>query len=82
MGCEGFVVRDDVSAAGLRRLHVVQAGRRVDREGWMERYGITLTPDPSPCQGEGGLVAVLEYEEEGTGMWHLRLYWRPEGSSQ
>lgn len=60
-----IVVRDDTSEAGLRRLHLLRAGKKVEREEVMVEWGI----DP------GQVRAVMEYQEEDTGMWHLRMYW-------
>jgi len=64
-----FTVRDDVSRYGLRRVHLIRAGKRVNEAAWLEENGIS----------EELLLAKLVYEEEDTGMWHLRLYWK-EGS--
>lgn len=63
-----YVVRDDVSQAGLRRLHLIQAGERFDLRNILAERGI-----------EAGKVKTwVEYEEEEIGMWHLRIYWRDD----
>jgi len=63
---KGTVVRDDVSRCGLRRLHVVRAGKAPECDEWLAEKEI--------CEEE--LLARLAYEENGVGMWHLRLYWK------
>lgn len=67
------VVQDDVSRFGLRRLHVIRMGGKVEKDDWLVQI-----------EGDGGEVkAVLEYEEEELGLWHLRIFWkvREAGSS-
>jgi hypothetical protein len=61
-----IVVRDDMSLEGLRRLHLLRAGKKLERQEVMERWGI----DPEKVK------AVAEYEDKETGMWHLRIYWK------
>lgn len=61
---EEFVLRNDTSQAGLRRLHLLSVVGPLDRQAVMERYGINKEE----------IQAALEYEKEGT--WHLSIYWR------
>ena len=70
MKAKGTVVKDDLSEMGLRCLHVVRAGQAPVCDEWFVEKGIS----------EEELLARLEYEENGVGMWHLRLYWRPSTS--
>jgi len=61
-----FVVRDDTSSSGLRRLHLLKAGGRFERDEVLEKWGIFAD-----------LVrAVVEYLDEDVGIWHLRIYWK------
>lgn len=62
-----LVVADKVSRFGLHILHVVRAGSPVDRGCWMEGKEVE---------------AVYEYEEKEIGMWHLRLWWKKEGTAE
>ncbi len=71
-----FVVRDDVSRAGLRRVHLIRGGAPVDEAEAMERYGLY---DEERRPDGASLQARLAYEEEDVKMWHLRLYWREDG---
>ena len=59
-----IVVEEGISRFGLRRIHVMRAGQKVDRERVYEHVGY------------GEIEAVLEYQDEELGMWHLRVYWR------
>lgn len=59
-----FMVRDDVSRCGLRRLHLVRARGQVERDQVLEQW-----------VGPGQVEGMLEYQDEAD-MWHLRLYWR------
>jgi len=63
-----YIVRDDSSEADMRRLHLLQAGKQIDINEVMGKYEIK----------PGTVAAVLHYEEKETGMWHMRLYWRPD----
>lgn len=63
-----FIVWDDTSSCGLRRLHLLGANQ-IDREAACEKW---VGPHP--------LEAVYEYQDEA-GMWHLRLYWREDESA-
>jgi hypothetical protein len=63
-----FVVRNDVSEKGLKRLHLVQAGERMDIFAMLEKYRIA----------KEDVKAWLEYEEEELMIWHLRIYWKEE----
>ena len=69
MSDDVFVVRDDVSCKGLRRVHLIRAGKPVDEEAWLAERGLS----------EEMLAARLAYEEEDVKMWHARLYWREDG---
>lgn len=63
-----YLVRDDVSRFGLRRVHALQMGAPVDEAALLGRMGVD----------EAALMARLRYEEVGVGVWHVRLYWRAE----
>lgn len=60
-----YVVDFGCSMQGLRRLHLLRP-RPISTEKWCR-----------VIEGIGGVVVDwLAYEEPGTGMWHLRIYWR------
>ncbi len=59
-----FVVRDDTSSCGLRRLHLLRSKGQIEREEVINHW-----------VGPGQIEAALEYQDEA-GIWHLRLYWR------
>lgn len=61
-----FVVRDDTSSMGLRRLHLLKAGGKIGREEVLEKWGIFAEL----------VLAVVEYKEKDLDIWHLRLYWK------
>lgn len=77
------VVWEGVSRFGLRGLHVMRMGGKVERDGWLLKVLGTPAP-PSPSEGSGGggegdsaiVKGILEYEEEGLGIWHLWIWWR------
>ena len=60
-----IIVEEGVSRFGLHRLHVIRMGGVVDQVKWIEER-----------VGEGRLEALVEYEDEGLGIYHLRLYWK------
>jgi hypothetical protein len=60
------IVEEGVSRYGLHRVHVVRMGGEVDAERWIREK-----------TEEGGRVETFfRYEEEETGVHHLRLWWR------
>lgn len=61
-----FVVRDDTSSCGMRRLHLLKAGKRIERGEVLEKWGIFADL----------VQAVVEYKEKGLDIWHLRYYWK------
>ena len=63
------LVADRVSWLGLRSVHVMRAGGRVERDRWLSL---------APAAADKSL-RVCEYEEAGLGVWHLRLFWPAKG---
>lgn len=61
-----MVVRDKVSRFGLREVHMMKMGGMVD----MDRLSEQAMKDG------GELLGMMEYEEEGLGIWHLWVWWR------
>ncbi len=59
-----FIVRDDTSRAGLRRVHLLRSKGQIEREEVLRRW-----------VGPGQVEGALEYQDEA-GIWHLRLYWK------
>jgi hypothetical protein len=64
---EEVVVDEGLSRFGLFSLHVMRIGMRVDRERWLEEKVWNTGAE---------LMGWLEYEDEGIGVWHLRLWWK------
>jgi hypothetical protein len=60
------VLRNDLSFDGIRRIHIIRMGKRVDAERWLQ-----LVPEAAM-----GMLARPEWEESGLGMHHLLLAWR------
>jgi len=63
-----MVIRDDSQADGLRQMHVMRMGARVDRERYESEVAL-----------HGGVVFCLnEYQEDEAGLciWHLFIAWR------
>jgi hypothetical protein len=60
------VLRNDLSFDGIRRVHIIRMGKRVDAERWLQ-----LVPEAAM-----GMLARPEWEESGLGMHHLLLAWR------
>lgn len=67
---EEIVIDRTVSRFGLHGAHVLTSGARVERELWMR--------DLAPEDAEQ--VEFWEYEEEDTGIFHLRLWWKEKGA--
>lgn len=65
MNAGHYIVRNDVSEAGLQRVHALRAGKPVDLVMLLEELGKRREE-----------VMIFEYEERETGMWHLRIYWK------
>ena len=66
MSAGHYIVKQDVSEAGLQRVHALRAGKPVDLVMLLEEIGqVSDLP-----------VLKFEYEEKETGMWHLRIYWK------
>jgi hypothetical protein len=81
-----FVVRDDTSSCGLRRLHLLKSKGPIDRDEVLDQWvwpSVSGKPDPDLRPGDDAdasftmprVEAALEYQDEA-GIWHLRLYWR------
>jgi len=62
-----MVVEEGVSRFGLHRLHVARMGGKVDVERWVEEKVTSVG---------GEMKTWFMYEEEGIGVWHLRLWWK------
>jgi len=58
------VIRDDMSRAGLRRLHLVDQ-RKIPLEDGLARVEL-----------EGGKLEEFASYEDDLGYWHLHVYWR------
>lgn len=72
MSDDMFFVRNDVSVSGLRRVHALRAGREVDQAALLAKLGV----------GEDELLGRMVYEDEDTGMWHLRIYWKDDAAAE
>jgi hypothetical protein len=60
-----ILTENKISRFGLRSIHVMRAGKKVERESWLG-----LIPDAA-----SETTQALEWEETALGVWHLRLYW-------
>lgn len=67
---EGVVVCDFVNKYGIRHVHIIHGGCRVNIEPVLKFYGI--------IQEE--LIAINEYFDEDVQMWNLHLIWKVDGS--
>lgn len=65
-----IVVWEGVSRLGLCGVHLMRMGGKVERDGWL------LDILGRGGQGTVEVKGILEYEEEGLGMWHLWIWWK------
>lgn len=64
-----ITIRDDTSSMGLRRFHAIRACGCEEAAEWAA--GVI-----GRMVGDGQLLGSLVYEDEGLGLWHVRVYWK------
>lgn len=60
------LVLNDISRYGLRRVHVIRMGKRVEQANWLHLL---------PVETDWDDVTTAVYQDKAMGIWHLWMHW-------